>query len=222
MKKAGKALLICGGAAALVAGSVFGTLAFLSDSEEAVNVFTIGKVSMSLAETDVDGDGDTLRNEYRLVPGMEYTKDPTVTIDAGSEMAYVRMILTVHNHSAVQAIIDNEKNNLTDYADLLGGWDETSWIYEDFTVDEDANTIAFEFRYKETVDGFADDGSEADQELPALFETLKVPGTLDNDELQSLYDGGFKMVVEGHAIQSAGFENNEDGAWIAFDGQTAE
>lgn len=222
MNKLGKALLIGGGAAVLVTGSVLGTLAFLTDSEQAVNTFTVGKVSMSLAETDVDNDGDTLANEYRLVPGMEYTKDPTVTIDAGSEQAYVRMILTIHNHTAVQAIVDNEKNNLTDYADLLGGWDETSWIYKDFTVDEEANTIAFEFRYKETVDGFADDGTEADLELPALFEKLIIPGTLDNTELQSLYDGGFKMVVEGHAIQAAGFEDNEDGAWVAFDGQTAE
>ena len=37
-------------------------------------------------------------------------------------------------------------------------------------------------------------------------------------ELKSLYDGGFKMVVNGHAIQAAGFAD-EDMAWDAFDDQ---
>ena len=45
--------------------------------------------------------------------------------------------------------------------------------------------------------------------------------SLDGDELQSLYDGGFKMVVDGHAIQAVGFENAEDSAWAAFDNQIA-
>lgn len=215
MKKSTKALLLVSGAAALVAGSVLGTLAFLTDSEQAVNTFTVGNVSIDLAETDVDGDNDTLANEYHLIPGGTYVKDPTVTIEAGSEEAYVRMLLTVHNASAVQDIIDN--NGLTDYADFLGGWDNSVWEYADFTLGDD-NTITFEYRYIDTVDGFADDGSEADVELPALFEELIIPETVTGDELAALTDGGFKMVVEGHAIQASGFDNAED-AWAAFDAQ---
>lgn len=215
MKKSTKALLLVSGAAALVAGSVFGTLAFLTDSEEAVNTFTVGNVSIDLAETDVDGDNDTLANEYHLIPGGVYVKDPTVTVEAGSEDAYVRMLLTVHNASAVQDIIDN--NGLTDYADFLGGWDNDVWEYVDFTLGED-KTITFEYRYNETVDGYADDGSEANVELPALFEELIIPETVTGEELAALSDGGFKMVVQGHAIQSAGFDN-ADAAWAAFDAQ---
>lgn len=222
MKKQTKVLLMLSSAAALVTVSVFGTLAYLTSTKTAVNTFTIGKVSIDLEETDVDGDNDTLKNSYRLVPGAEYVKDPTVTVIEGSEEAYIRMILTVHNADTVNSIIADQTNGLTDFSDFLSGWDQEKWSLEGSVTDDEANTISYEYRYYQTVDGFADDGSEAAEELPALFEKLVVPSTLDGDELQALYDGGFKMVVEGHAIQAVGFEGNEDGAWSAFDAQIAE
>lgn len=121
------------------------------------------------------------------------------------------MILTVHNASAVQGIID--KYDLGNFSALIGGWDEETWLYHGFTEDTEANTISFEFRYKEVV------GAEDDSiKLAALFETLTIPGQASNTELQGLYDGDFQMVVYGHAIQSAGFED-EDAAWSAFDEQ---
>ncbi|MBQ8381722.1 MAG: hypothetical protein IJX47_00790 [Clostridia bacterium] len=219
MKKRSLILIAALTAVLVVSATVVGTLAYLLDEEQAVNTFTVGNVSISLNETDVDGDGDTQANEYHLVPGAEYVKDPTVTVDARSESSYVRMILTVHNCSAVQAIIDDEINGLADYADLLGGWDETVWLYQGFAHDADANTISFEFRYHTTVDGFDAEGNAADEVLPALFTTLILPDTLDGADLKSLVDGDFKMVVEAHAIQALGFENNEDGAWAAFEEQ---
>ena len=150
-------------------------------------------------------------NEYHLIPGQTYIKDPTVTVQAGSESSYIRMILTVHNASAVQDILD--KYNLGDFSVLIGGWDAETWLYEGFTEGTVANTISFEFRYKETV------GAGADPvELDALFDTLIVPGQTSNAELKALYDGGFKMEVEGHAIQEAGFAD-EDAAWTAFNEQ---
>ena len=93
----------------VVTATVFTTLAYLTDKEAVVNTFTVGNVSISLVETDVDKDGDDQSNDYHLLPGKTYQKDPTLTVDAESEESYIRMILTVHNHSAVQAIIDNFK-----------------------------------------------------------------------------------------------------------------
>ncbi|MBE6862236.1 MAG: hypothetical protein E7497_04980 [Ruminococcus sp.] len=213
MKKKGKALLLVSGSVLLVAGSVLGTLAYLSDTEQAVNTFTVGNVAISLAETDIDGDGNVLENKYKIVPGGEYTKDPTLTVEEGSEEAYVRMILTVHNANAVKTIIAD--NNLTDFQSaFLGGMDDAKWIPCGSTENTD-NTISYEYRYFEIVDG-------TDGELEPLFDTLIIPSSLDGDELQSLVDGGFKIVVDGHAIQATGFENNEDGAWDAFDAQYAE
>lgn len=213
MKKTTKALLLALCAVLLVAGTVMGTLAYLQDQDTVVNTFTVGKVDITLAETDVDGNGDNQANLYHLIPGKTYEKDPTVTVVKGSEESYVRMILTVHNASAVQAIINNTGDNVEDYADMLGGWDETVWQYEGYNYDSAAETIAFEFRYKTKVTPAAD----ANSELEPLFETLIVPGTATGAQLAELYgeNGEFKMVVQAHAIQAYGFAN-ADAAWAAF------
>ena len=240
-KKRSKVPALALGMMAMVTVSIIGTIAYLTDQASAVNTFTIGQVDISLDETKVSSDGTTFDgdndgmpdrtdkgNEYHLLPGGEYTKDPTVTVAAGSETSHIRMILTIHNASAVQAIIDDEKNGLADYADLLGGWDDTTWLYQGFTENAEENTISFEFRYKETVDGFGDNGEKQAEALKPLFEKLIVPGTLTGDELKALYgeNGEFKIEVVAHAIQASGFTENaetgvtaEDSDWAAFDAQ---
>lgn len=218
MKNTKKILLICICVIAVLTVSVVGTLAYLTDTDYAVNTFTIGQVSISIDEAKVNADGTPVAgadrvkaNEYHILPGLKYTKDPTVTVDGGSEDAYVRMILTVHNASDVQAILT--KYNLGDFSVLIGGWDKNTWLYEGFTEDTTNNTISFEFRYKEVVAK-----SATDAKLTALFDTLIVPGEITGEEMKDLYDGGFKMEVFGHAIQAAGFDT-EDAAWDAFDTQ---
>lgn len=218
MKNAKKTLLICICVIAVLTVSVVGTLAYLTDTDSAVNTFTIGQVHITVDEAKVNADGTPVAganrvkaNEYHILPGMEYTKDPAVTVNGGSEDAYVRMILTVHNASDVQAVLT--KYNLGDFSVLIGGWDKNTWLYEGFTEDTTNNTISFEFRYKEIVGKNA-----ADTKLAALFDTLIVPGEITGEEMKDLYDGGFKMEVFGHAIQAAGFDT-EDAAWDAFDTQ---
>lgn len=218
MKNTKKILLICICVIAVLTISLVGTLAYLLDTDSVINTFTVGQVHISVDEakvnadgTPVDGENRVKANEYHVLPGMEYTKDPTVTVDGGSEDAYVRMILTVHNASDVLAILT--KYELGDFSVLIGGWDKTIWLYEGFTEDTAKNTISFEFRYKEVVAK-----SASDTKLPALFDTLIVPGEITGEEMKGLYDGGFKMEVFGHAIQAAGFDT-EDAAWDAFDTQ---
>lgn len=213
-----KILPICICVVAVLTTSVVGALAYLVDTDSAVNTFTTGQVHISIDEAKVDADGTPVAgadrvkaNEYHILPGMQYTKDPTVTVNGGSEDAYVRMILTVHNASDVQAILT--KYNLGDFSVLIGGWDKNTWLYEGFTVDTENNTISFEFHYKEIVAKNADD-----TKLPALFDILIVPGEITGEEMKDLYDGGFKMEVFGHAIQAAGFDT-EDAAWDALDTQ---
>lgn len=218
MKNANKILLICICLIAVLTVSLVGTLAYLLDTDSTVNTFTVGQVHISVDEAKVNADGTLVAgadrvkaNEYHVLPGMEYTKDPTVTVDGGSEDAYVRMILTVHNASDVQAILT--KYGLGDFSVLIGGWDKSTWLYEGFAEDAQKDTISFEFRYKEIVSK-----STTDTKLTALFDTLIVPGEITGEEMKDLYDGGFKMEVFGHAIQAAGFDT-EDAAWDAFDTQ---
>ena len=88
------ALLFC--AVLIAAVSVFTTVAFLKDSDSVKNTFTVGKVAITLDEAKVDGYGTAVDgasrvrdNSYKLIPGHEYTKDPTVHFAAGSEASYL-------------------------------------------------------------------------------------------------------------------------------------
>ncbi len=96
MKKSTKILLGAIVLVLVIALSVGGTIAYLtSTTGEVKNTFTIGKVAITLDEAPTDeygavqsGDRRTA-NEYKLVPGHEYAKDPTVHVDAASESCYV-------------------------------------------------------------------------------------------------------------------------------------
>ena len=220
------ALLICI-ISLLLCLNTMGTLAYLTDTSGAVNTFTIGKVDIDLNESDIDDDNDTKKNEYKLIPGMTYVKDPTITVEEGSEEAYIRMIVTIHNKSAVDAIIANDRHKKADGSDIdsyddfivFEEWDKNDpveWQYEAAVTDPNNNTVSLEYRFYDKVDGFNDEGDEEAVKLPALFSKLVIPGTLSTAELETLEAGGFKIVVTGHAIQAAGFETVDD-AWAAFE-----
>ena len=77
-----KALFIMLSAALIVCATVAGTLAWLTDTTEpVVNTFTVGDINIELKETT----GKT----YKMVPGIELEKDPTVTVKAGSEACWL-------------------------------------------------------------------------------------------------------------------------------------
>jgi len=78
--------------ALLIGGAIGGTIAWLTDeTDEIVNTFTIGNINIDLAETenDADGDNDELTNSYKMIPGQIITKDPKVTVAAGSEACWL-------------------------------------------------------------------------------------------------------------------------------------
>ena len=211
--------------------TTFSTLAYLTDIDSVINTFTVGKIEITVDETDVDREGNPVvdqndqpaprvkENLYHLIPGKDYLKDPMMTVKAGSEESYLRMILAVNNADKVQAIIDADDKNgnkgaIVDYADLFAGWESDKWIYQDNYKIVD-NTIYFEFRYFEKVDGFNNDEA-ADEALPPLFTSIKVPGYATAQQLEAL--GDLKIIVHGHAIQAETFKTADD-AWAAFENQ---
>lgn len=111
-----KALLMSLCAVLLVAASVLGTMAYLTDSKDVKNTFTVGNVAINLDEAKVDDMGnlvknqdDTLadrvtHNEYKLLPNHTYVKDPTVTVKTPSVDSYVRMKVTFNKASALIAM----------------------------------------------------------------------------------------------------------------------
>ncbi len=196
-----------------------GTIAYLTDTDEVVNSFTVGNIGMDVNESPVDENGQKVEggtptegNQYHLVPGKTYWKDPYVTIHAKSEECYVRMIATI-----------TEAKNVLDVmgADFLPetcvkGWDNTVWVPQDMVYDEDANELICEFRYYETVDNSL---SDLALELEPLFTELVIPGDLTNEDLKTLQNMQIKVV--GHAIQAATFADEVE-AWAAFTAQTGE
>ena len=67
----------------LVVGcAVGGTIAWLTaTTEPVVNTFTYGKIKIELTETT--------GTEYKIIPGVNISKDPKVTVKAGSEACWL-------------------------------------------------------------------------------------------------------------------------------------
>ena len=241
MKTKSKALLLTLCAVLLVAASVLGTMAYLTSTDTVTNTFTIGKVEIKLDEAKVNANGIPVEgaarvtgNSYKLMPGNTYTKDPTVTVKAGSEESYVRMKVTFNNATAIIALCTDPE-----FADEVTGvenafplirmvkfveanaakWDgiipdnmvETEDMLGNakyFVHDKTANTLTYYFYFTETVG--APDG---DVVLPVLFDSIKVPEHVTGEQLNAL--NNFQITVVAEAIQAGSFAN-ADKAWEAF------
>lgn len=102
MKTKSKALLLALCAVLLVAASVLGTMAYLTSQDEVTNTFTVGSVSITLDEAKVNTDGTyvtdkdnrTDTNDYHLLPGHSYIKDPTIHVGAKSEDCWLFVQIT--------------------------------------------------------------------------------------------------------------------------------
>lgn len=89
MKKKSLALVLA--LAMIVVCVVGGTLAWLIATTGSVtNTFTYGDINIKLEETDatVAADGSATK-EFKMIPGYTITKDPKVTVLAGSEKCYL-------------------------------------------------------------------------------------------------------------------------------------
>ena len=241
MKTKSKALLLTLCAVLLVAASVLGTMAYLTSSAEVKNTFTIGKVEIKLDEAKVTADGIPVEgaarvtaNSYKLMPGTTYTKDPTITVKAGSEESYVRMKVTFNNATEIIALCTDPE-----FADEVTGvenafplirmvnfvkanaakWDgiipdnmvETEDMLADTNYcvyDETANTLTYYFYYNETVGA-----PNGDVKLPVLFDSITVPDWATGEQLAKL--NRFQITVVAEAIQAGSFAN-AGAAWAAF------
>lgn len=243
-----KALLMSLCAVLLVAASVLGTMAYLTDSKDVKNTFTVGNVAIKLDEAKVDENGTQVvdkdgnpvarvtENEYKLLPGHTYVKDPTVTVLAPSVESYVRMKVTFNKASQIIAMCTDPEfaedgpTGVENAFPLIrmvkfveanaAKWDgiipDNMVDTEDMLADAkyfDAknDTLTYYFYYTETVAAI-----DADVKLATLFDSIKVPEWATGDQLKALQ--GFEINVVAEAIQADGFEN-ADAAWAAFAAQ---
>lgn len=245
MKTRSKALLLTLCAVLLVTASVLGTLAFLTSTDEVKNTFTVGSVNITLDEAKVKTDGTPVEgaarvkaNEYHLLPGHTYTKDPTVTVKDGSESSYVRLKVTFNNAADMIALCTDPEYagdgptgvenafpliRMVNFVEANAAkWDgiipdnmvDTEEMLADekyFVADTTNDTLTYYFYYETPV--AAPDG---DVKLETLFDAVTVPDWVTGEQLAKLND--FKITVVAEAIQADGF-TNADAAWAAFDAQ---
>ena len=98
----------------VIAMSVAGTIAFLTDTTDPItNTFTVGNVDIDLTETfntDTNNDGEADAWKAQLIPGTTYAKDPVVTVIADSEDCWLFVKFEEKNDAATYL---NYTSNLT-------------------------------------------------------------------------------------------------------------
>ena len=181
------ALAAC--AVLLVAGSIAGTLAYLTSKTAPItNTFTAGSVEITLDEAKVDvygtkeGDTRVAANAYKLIPGHTYVKDPTVHVTEGSEPCY----LFVKVENGIAAI----ETGTTIAAQLTAN----EWTIVEGETDVYSHAVV--------------DAGEGAVDV-TVFESF----TLKTDADVSTYNGE-TVVVTAYAVQADGF-NTAKAAWDA-------
>ena len=186
MKKAKKilALLLC--AVLLVAASVAGTLAYLTDNDTTTNTFTVGKVDIELQEYEVDPQtGKKTETEtvvqkledLELVPGRTIQKNPFITVASNSESCWLFVKI---------------ENNLGNAVTITG--------MEDWTPVEDHDGY---YMYKETVAA----GAKIDVFKSVIVATSQTEATLNAIANKNI-------VITAYAVQAEGVDKTA--AWGAL------
>lgn len=180
MKTARKALMLILCAALLVSATVMGTLAYLTSQTEVVtNTFTVGNVKITLDEAKVtvygvkDGDTRVIENDYKLIPGHTYVKDPIVHVTAGSEKCWLFVKVTddiaaIQDTTTVAAQMDaNGWDAIADgvyaYELIVDAGEEAKnvKVFENFKIKGDADVATYAGKtitiqaYAIQADGFA-------------------------------------------------------------------
>lgn len=201
MKTRNKALLHSLCAVLLVATSVLGTMAYLTAEESVTNTFTVGKVSFDaesgLDEAKVDEYGDEVAgadrvkgNEYKLIPGHDYVKDPTIHIGDDSEACWI--YAKVENGIAdIEATSGTDMEDGGKYVTIVDQMIANGWSVVDGSI----------YAYKTTVSQGAD---------VVIFNEFMVSGAASADELAANAED--TIVVTAYAIQADGFDTAAD-AW---------
>ena len=180
-------------AVVLVAGSIAGTIAYLTSTAQVTNTFTVGNVAITMDEAVVNTDGKAVNastnrtretQSYKLIPGKEYDKDPTIHVDANSEACWL-FVKVENNLSTVETSSGSGK---TIHEQLLAnGWTLLEGnIYWHAVVDAGENV--------------------------KTFTTFTVNQNANATTLDAV--NGNTIVVTAYAIQSNGLDT-ANAAWTA-------
>lgn len=207
-----KALTMAAVLLLVLALGIGGTLAYLTSKTDTVtNTFTVGNVSISLTEHKFDpnntnaplknDDGNLVSvtktdekwgQEYKLIPGTEYYKDPTVTVKKDSEACYLFVKLEASNNITNYLTFTNNLNNKNEWSKL----------------DNVANV------YYRTVSS----SDTADQSFALIKDNKVTVNTALGSDNNAMPDTAPTLAYTAYAIQQSGF-NTASNAWTALQKQ---
>lgn len=191
----------------VVGGVIGGTIAWLmTETDPVVNTFTYGDINIELEETETDdGDNDKNTNEYEMIPGREVTKDPKVTVKAGSENCWLFVKLEKQGGDIE---IDGTTYDFDDFLtyELAEGWTQ-------LTDDAGAAVEGVYYRevkdLKEATDDAVFQVIKDDKVTVSEDVTKEMLNALDADDANTKFP---TLTVTAYAVQ----QENIDSAQIAW------
>lgn len=229
------ALAIC----TVAALGIGGTLAFLTDSEQVTNHFSMGDLDITIDEPNWDDgtssdDGGTPEDPgddtpgtpgdgTGLVPGDTRDKDPTVTAVEGD--SYMRVVMMVEDEDG-NVITDETRLNLIlqtiRYAEDDALKEGTKYSLADISKYKTVNETLYTLDTKKSTAGiyyYNYNGIFKQGDKAELFSDAVIPTDWGHDELNKI--GKYQIVLQAQAIQSAGFGDDADAAFAAMDEEIA-
>lgn len=200
MKNTKKILAVACAMALSAAIAVGGTLAYLTSQDSVTNTFTVGNVKIVLDEADTDQDENTAdatisgrdkANDYKLYPGKDYIKDPTITV-AQKDDAYG------HNSDSEDCWLFVKVENGIEGIEAEGATTIAAQMAANGWTALDGVDNVY---WHEVVSA----GAEVE-----IFASFQIAGTVDNDTLADYADA--QIVVTAYAVQAEGF-NDAATAW---------
>lgn len=190
------------------------TLAYLTSQDKVENTFTVGKVAITLDEAKVDNLGNPLNeagkpvddvkdahrqkdNSYKLMPGHEYIKDPTVHVTAKSENSWI----FVEVKNGISTFEAAKSAAYTPIADQItaNGWTALDGVTDVY--------------YRE----YTQNDAQVDYTVFSNFQMDDNANTVKGwDQISS---STTKVTVTAYAVQMDGFKTADD-AWNATFGKT--
>lgn len=193
-----KVLVAMCSAVLLVGATVGVTMAYLQSKTEVVtNTFTVGKVNITLDEAAVNVYGETesanprrvTANSYKLIPGHEYTKDPTIHVAEGSEKCYLFVKVT-NDITTIEAV-----PTIATQMTKTNGWKQ-------LVVDDE--TITNVYYLEDPID------ARTEAQDVQVFGSFKLSDEVDYNGIEDYLNKTIK--VQAYAVQSDGFDTAVD-AW---------
>ena len=201
MRKTRKPLIMAM-CALVVALGANATLAWLTDTtQEVENTFTVGNIDITLTETgaaNADQD-EALENSFKMVPGSVIDKNPTVTVEAGSEACYLFVQVT-------------ESSSLKDYieyrviSDDREGWKQLKGVAGVY--------------YREVAATSVDTPFSVIEDLQGEDNQVKVKDTVTKSMMDKIEDGTVvqpTLTFKAYAVQKDNIADAAD-AWAAATG----